>query len=245
MSNLSERASYLKGLADGMNLNPEKIANRLLLEVINLLSDTAAALDELRMDHEVLEDLVEAIDEDVTDLEDELSDTFDRLGEPEDWDPDEDDDDEDFFAGMLDQPEEDDEEEEPAAEDDAGEEEEPEAEESCEEPAEDEPETDEESEADEPAEEAEEPEAEPAAEEEAEEEEASAEEEEDDEDAVLYTCPHCGREVKLDLADLDFDEDMPCPKCGKPLFPETLDELEETEAPETESTPDVDIDDEE
>ena len=211
MSNLSERASYLKGLADGMNLNPDKNANRLLLELIDLVADTATALDELEMDHEVMADLVEAIDEDVSELEEELSDMFDRpFGAGDRWEPEEDDeDDPDFF--------EDEEDGEEDAEPDDGEEDEAEEED-------EEPETEEDEEAEEDDAGSDDAEDEP---EEAEEEEESRAD--DDEDAVLYSCPHCGREVKLDLADLDFDEDMPCPKCGKPLFPETLDDLEDGE----------------
>ena len=37
MSNLTERANYLKGLADGLQLNTEKSSTRLLLEVIDSL----------------------------------------------------------------------------------------------------------------------------------------------------------------------------------------------------------------
>ena len=44
MSNLTERANYLKGLADGLQLNTEKSSTRLLLEVIDLLSDMEGRL---------------------------------------------------------------------------------------------------------------------------------------------------------------------------------------------------------
>ena len=53
-------------------------------------------------------------------------------------------------------------------------------------------------------------------------------EDDDDEDAeeleagemIVYACPSCGHEIEFDPADVDFDEDFLCPKCGKPVFPE-------------------------
>ena len=46
--------------------------------------------------------------------------------------------------------------------------------------------------------------------------------EEDDEDdgTVTYICPHCGDEISLDTDLIDLSEDLECPNCGKPLFPE-------------------------
>lgn len=50
---------------------------------------------------------------------------------------------------------------------------------------------------------------------------------EDDDDAeleegemIIYACPSCGHEIEFDPADVDFEEDYLCPKCGKPVFPE-------------------------
>ena len=70
MSNLSERANYLRGLADGLQISREKSTNRLLLEVIDLLVETAEEIDALRTDHEELSDFVDALDEDLGELED-------------------------------------------------------------------------------------------------------------------------------------------------------------------------------
>lgn len=39
-------------------------------------------------------------------------------------------------------------------------------------------------------------------------------------DMIIYACPNCGHEIEFDPADVDFDEDYLCPKCGKPVFPE-------------------------
>ncbi len=74
MSNLSERANYLKGLADGMRLNTEKSANRILMEVLDLLADMADEVERLRAEHDELSDYVDAVDEDLSQLEEEVED---------------------------------------------------------------------------------------------------------------------------------------------------------------------------
>lgn len=70
MSNLSDRVSYLKGLAEGLKLDTEKNEGKLIDKMLELLSDMAAEMDELRADHDDLSDFVESIDEDMADLED-------------------------------------------------------------------------------------------------------------------------------------------------------------------------------
>jgi DNA repair exonuclease SbcCD ATPase subunit len=53
------------------------------------------------------------------------------------------------------------------------------------------------------------------------------EDDEDDEDddeeegeTISYACPHCGHELQFNAGDVDFDEDVICPACKKPVFPE-------------------------
>ncbi len=66
MSNLSERTNYLKGLADGLQLNTEKSSNRVLLEALDLLAEMAEEIEKLRADHDELSDFVDAVDEDLS-----------------------------------------------------------------------------------------------------------------------------------------------------------------------------------
>ncbi len=171
MSNLTERANYLKGLADGLQLNTEKNSTKLLLEVIDLLSEMADEIEALETDHEELSDFVDAIDEDLGLLEEDVADLEDgapcsKRGCCRD---DADDEDDDI---------------------------------------------------------------------------------EIDEDEVTYNCPHCGKEVTLVMDGFDFDEEMPCPECGKPLFPETFedtdgepeaDQADEPEEKKEEEKPEDDI----
>ena len=90
MSKLTDRASYLKGLAEGMRLNPEKDANRLLLQVIELLGEAAGELEELSGQTSEIDALVETLEDDLYDLEDVL---FEDEGElpPPSFDPEDDD----------------------------------------------------------------------------------------------------------------------------------------------------------
>lgn len=72
MSKLTDRAAYLRGLADGMGIDREKNENRLMLEMLKLMDDMAQKISE--MDEEVgeLEAYVEDLDSDLSDVEDAL-----------------------------------------------------------------------------------------------------------------------------------------------------------------------------
>ena len=87
MSKLTDRISYLRGLAEGMKLNPEKDSNRLILEILEVLGDVGDAFEALAESHGELSDYVESIDEDLADLEADLYDDEDEdLAEDEDED---------------------------------------------------------------------------------------------------------------------------------------------------------------
>ena len=72
MSKLTERVSYLKGLAEGMKLAAESDESKLLLEMVGILEDTAAAIQELTDAHNDLYDFVSNVDDDLADLEESL-----------------------------------------------------------------------------------------------------------------------------------------------------------------------------
>ena len=94
MSKMGEKVAYLKGLAEGMRLDAGSDQGKLLLAMIDAMEafaseheDTCAQLDELQQ-------YVEEIDSDVSDLEEALFSEDDEDDE-EDEDDGEDDDDED------------------------------------------------------------------------------------------------------------------------------------------------------
>ena len=72
MSKLTDKASYLKGLAAGMKLNVEKDSNQLLLEMLDMIGDIAAELEAMAEAHDELNEYVESIDDDLADLEETL-----------------------------------------------------------------------------------------------------------------------------------------------------------------------------
>lgn len=78
MSNLTDRVSFLKGLAEGMQLNKDKSENKLLTEIIDVLSDMAKEMAKLQEAQDELNEYVESIDDDLADMEDAL------FGEEED-----------------------------------------------------------------------------------------------------------------------------------------------------------------
>ena len=78
MSKLTDRISYLQGLAAGMKLNPEKDSHRVILGILEVLGEVGTAFDALAESHGELSDYVEAIDEDLSDLEANLYDDDDE-----------------------------------------------------------------------------------------------------------------------------------------------------------------------
>lgn len=69
MSNLTDRISYINGLAEGLKLSDETTEGKVLHKVLEMLGEVAAEMDELRRDHDELDDYVESIDNDLSDLE--------------------------------------------------------------------------------------------------------------------------------------------------------------------------------
>ncbi len=92
MENLVSKVSYLKGLAEGLEIDKETKDGKLLSGIIDVLSEIALAVDDLLDAHEELEEKVDEIDSDLADIE-EIA-----YGEDDDEDGDDEfDDDMDFF----------------------------------------------------------------------------------------------------------------------------------------------------
>ncbi|QEK12139.1 hypothetical protein FQB35_06990 [Crassaminicella thermophila] len=77
MNYLYERVSYLRGLADGMELSEESKEGKLLLNMLDVLEDFADAINEVHDDVKDLDDYVETIDEDLAAVEDEVFEEID------------------------------------------------------------------------------------------------------------------------------------------------------------------------
>ena len=88
MSSITDRTAYLRGLAEGLNLDKEKNENRLMLEMLAVMDEMAQKISELDTDMDELDEYVESIDGDLAEIEDAL------FGDEDDMDDDDDDDDE-------------------------------------------------------------------------------------------------------------------------------------------------------
>mgnify|MGYP001014791392 CR=1 FL=1 len=86
MEDLNAKIGYLRGLADGLEISDDTKEGKVIGKIINLLDDIVSSVETIKDDYEELFSYVEAIDEDLTELEN---------GFLEDEDDDEDDDDED------------------------------------------------------------------------------------------------------------------------------------------------------
>jgi len=84
-NNLGEKVSYIKGLAEGLGLQKEDSKEaRILMNIIELLRDIVDAIDELEASQAEQDDFIDAINEDLTDIQNDI------YGEDEDLDMDED-----------------------------------------------------------------------------------------------------------------------------------------------------------
>ena len=69
MANITDRAAYLRGLAEGMKLDREDNQQRLLLEMLDLMDEMAHQLADANAELAELQEYVEDIDTDLTDME--------------------------------------------------------------------------------------------------------------------------------------------------------------------------------
>lgn len=72
MSKMTDKISYLKGLAAGMKLNMDKDSNKLMLEILNAMGEMAEEMQAMADAHDELNEYVESIDDDLADLEETL-----------------------------------------------------------------------------------------------------------------------------------------------------------------------------
>ena len=72
MSNLSDRVSFIQGLAEGMQFKDDTNAGKLLLKMLDVLADMAKEINTLSEAQEELNEYVESIDDDLADMEESL-----------------------------------------------------------------------------------------------------------------------------------------------------------------------------
>ena len=94
MMTLTENAAYIKGLAEGLDLDATKPEGKLISKMLELISDMADSISDLEDECEELRSYIEEIDDDLADVEDEI---FEYEYDDEDEDEDDEDDDEAFY----------------------------------------------------------------------------------------------------------------------------------------------------
>ena len=94
---IMEKVAYLKGLAEGMELDTEKKEGKLLAAIIEVLENVALELEDLWDEQVELADGLDAVSDDLEDVEDVLFDDEDE-DDYEDEDEEDFDDDEDCYA---------------------------------------------------------------------------------------------------------------------------------------------------
>ncbi len=86
MRNLKEKVAYLHGLTQGLNVNDHSSEGKILLNVIDVLDSFADEVQNVNLAQVELEDYVESIDEDLTDLEDQIYEEFDYEEDEDNYD---------------------------------------------------------------------------------------------------------------------------------------------------------------
>ncbi|SDF10267.1 CD1247 N-terminal domain-containing protein [Sporolituus thermophilus] len=74
MANLKEKVAYLQGLTKGLNVDTQSPEGKLLVNIVDVLDSFAEELACMSVAQQELENYVETIDDDLTDLEDEVYD---------------------------------------------------------------------------------------------------------------------------------------------------------------------------
>lgn len=95
---IMEKVAYLKGLAEGMELDTEKKEGKLLAAIIDLLEDIALELEDLWDGEEELYEGLDAVSDDLEDVEDLIFEDEDEDEDEEEYDEEDFDDDEDCYA---------------------------------------------------------------------------------------------------------------------------------------------------
>ena len=90
---ITEKVAYLKGLAEGMELDTDKKEGKLLAAIIDVLDDIALELEDMKDYADELGEGLDAVSDDLEDVEDVIFGEDEDEEEEEDFDEDEEDED--------------------------------------------------------------------------------------------------------------------------------------------------------
>lgn len=97
MDDLNSKLGYLRGLAEGLGISDETKEGKVIQQMILILDEIGRSLEELNENYDELFSYVEAIDQDLTDLEDELLEDYEEDDDDDDDYDEYDEEDEDAF----------------------------------------------------------------------------------------------------------------------------------------------------
>ena len=95
---ITEKVAYLKGLAEGMELDTEKKEGKLLSAIIDVLDDIALELEDMKDEQAELSDGLDAVSDDLEDIEDIVYDEDDEESFDDEYYEDDAEEDEDCYA---------------------------------------------------------------------------------------------------------------------------------------------------
>ena len=86
MNHLFESVAYLKGLAEGMDIKENSKEGKLLLGILDTLEEIVASMEELQEEQDDLAEYVEALDDDLAEVEESVMEDDDLEDDLEDED---------------------------------------------------------------------------------------------------------------------------------------------------------------
>ena len=89
---ISEKAAYLKGLMDGLNLDTEKAEGKMIASIVELLGDVTKRITDIEETTIAISDELDEIEEDLDAIEDYImdeEDDYDEWDDEEEYDEDE------------------------------------------------------------------------------------------------------------------------------------------------------------
>lgn len=95
---ITEKVAYLKGLAEGMELDTDKKVGKLLAAIIDTLDDIALELEDIKDEQAELADGLDAVSDDLEDVENVVFDEWDDEEDDSDYYYDDLDEDEECYA---------------------------------------------------------------------------------------------------------------------------------------------------
>ena len=105
---ICEKAAYIKGLMDGLNLDTEKAEGKMIAAIVELMGDVTKRLSDVEATTIAISDELDEIEEDLDAIEDYILDEDEDDFDYEDDDYDFDDEDEDCDCGCYDYDDDDD-----------------------------------------------------------------------------------------------------------------------------------------